>query len=177
MPGSNEAPVEAFAAASAGPVTLFRLDAAGSPFRQKMPAYFSGEAPPAEIVQYVVLVDKALPQHTLESQELPPVVVRTIPEAGARDVPPDLAEIRVTFSKEMRGGTWSWCSEEAQTPPPLSNVHYEADRRTIVATAKLAPGQKYAIWLNKSGGCTNFRDAQGNSAVPYLLSFETAPAK
>jgi hypothetical protein len=37
---------------------------------------------------------------------------------------------------------------------------------------KLEPGKTYVIWLNR-GQYQNFRDAQRNSSVPYLLVFET----
>jgi hypothetical protein len=157
----SEFPVERFAAAAKGPLTLFRLE--------------SGDAIPA---QYVMLVQNATASHPLEEPatniaDLPPVVVRSVPESGSRDMPVDLKEIRVTFSKEMKDRTWSWCAAGSFQAPPLSNVHYDADHRTIVATAKLEAGKKYAVWLN-SDGCSNFRDAQGHSAVPYLLTFETA---
>jgi hypothetical protein len=38
---------------------------------------------------------------------------------------------------------------------------------------KLEPRKTYAIWLN-SGNFGNFKDTSGNSAVPYLLVFETS---
>jgi hypothetical protein len=53
---------------------------------------------------------------TLES--VPPVVVKTVPEAGTAAVDPKLTEIKVTFSKDM------------QLP------------------VKLEPGKTYAIWVN-----------------------------
>jgi hypothetical protein len=157
----SEFPVERFAGAAKGPLTLFRLE--------------KGDAIPA---QYVMLIQKATASHPLEEPaanlaDLPAVVVRSVPESGTRDVPADLKEIQVTFSKEMKDRTWSWCGAGPFQAPPLSNVHYDADHRTIVATAKLEAGKKYAVWLN-SDGCSNFRDAQGHSAVPYLLTFETA---
>jgi hypothetical protein len=39
---------------------------------------------------------------------LPPVVVRTEPPSGARDVAPGVTDIHVTFSKEMADRSWSW---------------------------------------------------------------------
>jgi RNA polymerase sigma-70 factor (ECF subfamily) len=41
-----------------------------------------------------------------------------------------------------------------------------------VLPVRLEPGKVYAIWLN-SGKFTNFKDADGQSAVPYLLVFKT----
>ncbi len=43
---------------------------------------------------------------TLESA--PPVVARTVPEAGAGDIDPGTKEIRVTFNRPMQDGSWSW---------------------------------------------------------------------
>ena len=39
---------------------------------------------------------------------VPPVVVKTVPEAGATDVDPAITEIKVTFSKDMADKSWSW---------------------------------------------------------------------
>src|SRR5438046_2502158 len=38
----------------------------------------------------------------------PPVVVKAVPQAGTDDVDPAVKEIRVTYSKDMADGTWSW---------------------------------------------------------------------
>src|SRR6478735_8616858 len=38
----------------------------------------------------------------------PPVVVKTVPEAGTVGVDAKTTEIRVTFSKPMANGSWSW---------------------------------------------------------------------
>jgi hypothetical protein len=46
-----------------------------------------------------------------------PVVVKTVPEAGAKDVAPGEVEIRVTFSKEMRKGSWSWSTAWKDSTP------------------------------------------------------------
>ena len=47
------------------------------------------------------------------------------------------------------------------------------DGRTCVLPVKLEPGKGYAVWLN-SQKFRNFKDSQGQSAVPYLLVFETS---
>ena len=106
----------------------------------------------------------------------PPVVVKTTPVAGAADV--DAAattEIHVTFSKDMAGGTWSWSTwGEATFPDLAGKPKYLEDKRTCVLPVKLQPGHTYAIWVN-SEKFGNFKDANGRSAVPYLLVFETRP--
>ncbi len=108
---------------------------------------------------------------TLES--VPPVVVKTVPEAGTGDVNPKLAEIRVTFSKDMQNGSWSWVTLSRESFPEVDGKpKYLADKRTCVLPVKLEPGKTYAIWVN-SEKFGNFKDTDGRSAVPYLLVFQT----
>ncbi len=103
----------------------------------------------------------------------PPVVVSTTPQAGATDVDASVTEIRVTYSKKMADGTWSWSTWGENTfPKTTGKPHYDADKRTCVLPVKLEAGHTYAIWLN-SNNFGNFKDADGKSAVPYLLVFET----
>jgi hypothetical protein len=52
---------------------------------------------------------------TLES--VPPVVVKTVPEAGAGEVDPKLTEIKVTFSKDMQDASWSWSTLSQESFP------------------------------------------------------------
>ena len=108
---------------------------------------------------------------TLES--VPPVVVKTIPEAGAAEVDPKLTEIKVTFSKDMQDGAWSWATLSKESFPTLDGKpKYLRDKRTCVLPVKLEPGKTYAIWVN-SAKFDNFKDTGGRSAVPYLLVFKT----
>ena len=108
---------------------------------------------------------------TLES--VPPVVVKTVPEAGAAEVDPKLTEIKVTFSKDMQDGTWSWAMLSKESFPTMDGQpKYLKDKRTCVLPVKLEPGKTYAIWLN-SDKFENFKDADGRPAVPYLLVFKT----
>ena len=108
---------------------------------------------------------------TLES--VPPVVVKTVPQAGSADVDPKLTEIKVTFSKDMTDESWSWTTLSKDSFPTMSGKpHYLKDKRTCVLPVKLEPGKTYAIWIN-SAKFTNFKDADGQPAVPYLLVFKT----
>lgn len=108
---------------------------------------------------------------TVES--MPPVVVETVPRAGSVDVDPDLDEIRVTFSKEMSKTGWSWSTAwKDSSPEMVSTPRYDKDDRTCIARVKLEPGRTYGYWLN-SQNFGNFKDADGKSAVPYLLVFKT----
>ena len=57
--------------------------------------------------------------HAQDLDSMPPVVVKTFPEAGARDVSPGVVEIRVTFSKEMKDHTWSWSTAWQESTPEI----------------------------------------------------------
>lgn len=109
---------------------------------------------------------------TLES--VPPVVVRTVPTAGDAAVDPALTELKVTFSKAMHDGTWSWSAWGAENCPEMvGQPKYLADGRTCVAQVKLQPGKLYALWLN-SEKFHGFQDTSNQPALPYLLTFITA---
>lgn len=104
---------------------------------------------------------------------VPPVVVKTVPEAGAVDVDPGLKEIKIAYSKEMQDGSWSWSTATKESFPPTDGKpKYEADKKTAVLPVKLEPGKTYAIWAN-SEKFKNFKDTNGRPAVPYLLVFKT----
>jgi len=107
-------------------------------------------------------------------ESAPPVVVKTVPVAGSANVDPGLSELRVTFSKPMEDGSWSWSTWGEDTFPEMTDKpHYLKDGRTCVLPVKLQPDKFYATWLNSSK-FRNFKDASGNPAVPYLLTFRTA---
>lgn len=104
---------------------------------------------------------------------VPPVVIKTVPESGADNVDPGSSEIRVTFSKEMQDGSWSWTTLSQESFPKTDGKpRYLADNRTCVLPVKLEPGRTYAIWVN-SKKFDNFKDTKGRPAVPYLLVFKT----
>ncbi len=102
-----------------------------------------------------------------------PVVVKTVPEAGSKDVSPGVTEIKVTFSKEMQDQSWSWSTAwKDSSPVSLGKPSYDADHRTCVLKVKLEPNKTYGYWIN-SQNFHGFKDTQGHSAVPYLLVFKT----
>ncbi len=105
---------------------------------------------------------------------MPPVVVKTAPIAGDVEVDPEIKEISVTFSKDMlTDRMWSWTQVSLDTFPEISgDVKYMDDKRTCVLPVKLEPGKTYVIWIN-SGKYNSFRDVSNNSAIPYLLVFQT----
>ena len=107
-------------------------------------------------------------------KSMPPVVVKTFPQAGNTAVDPSIKEIRVTFSKEMMTREmWSWVMISKDTFPKIAgDVKYLEDKKTCVAPVNLEAGKTYVIWFN-SKNHNAFRDTDNNPAVPYLLVFQT----
>ncbi len=102
-----------------------------------------------------------------------PVVVKTVPEAGSKDVAAGEMELRVTFSKEMMDQAWSPMDAWSGSMPKIvGKPRYDADHRTWIMKAKLEPGKTYGIWLN-TAKFTSFQDPERRHAVPYLLAFKT----
>lgn len=102
-----------------------------------------------------------------------PVVVSTVPQAGAVDVDPALTEIKVTFSKHMQNGNWAFAQlSKEHFPETTGKPRYEADRRTCVLPVKLEAGKTYVIALNKPP-YDSFTDTDRRKAMEYLLVFET----
>ncbi|MBI5687704.1 MAG: Ig-like domain-containing protein [Verrucomicrobia bacterium] len=108
-------------------------------------------------------------------QNMPPSVVKTVPQAGDTAVDPALKEISVTFSKDMKTDRmWAICQISDETFPQKGdgNIHYLTDKRTCVFPVKLQPGKTYVLWFNR-GKFNSFRDTANNPAVPYMLVFQT----
>lgn len=104
---------------------------------------------------------------------MPPSVVKTVPQCGDTNVDPAITEIRATFSKEMKDGNWSWTQISEETALGIEDRPvYSEDGRTCIAKVKLEPGKTYVTWLNR-GRFMSFMDKDGQSAVPYLLIFQT----
>jgi hypothetical protein len=110
---------------------------------------------------------------------LPAVVVKTVPESGDSKVDPNLTEIRVTFSKKMQDGRWSWGQMSDETyPKTTGKPHYLPDGKTCVLPVALEEGKTYVLQINAlSGKYHNFTDTNQQPSVPYLLVFETRGAK
>ena len=125
----------------------------------------------------IVGLVSALALGVIQAQDIetmPPVVIKTVPESGAKNVKPGEVEIKVTFSKEMKNGSWSWSTAwQDSTPEIIGKPKYDGDGKTCVLKVKLEPNKSYGYWLN-SQKFQNFKDRTGRAAVPYLLVFETA---
>lgn len=111
--------------------------------------------------------------HAQDIDAFAPVVVKTVPEAGSKDVAPGEMEVKITFSKEMTDQSWSWATAwKDSTPESIGKPHYLADHKTCVMKVKLEPGKTYGWWIN-SERFHGFQDTQHHPAIPYLLTFKT----
>ena len=112
---------------------------------------------------------------------LPPSVVKTVPQCGDTNVDPALSKLVATFSKDMQESC-SWCiiQDHPEAFPkligPYGNPNLQPDKRTCVINVALEADKTYAIWLNIRN-YQNFRDSAGHPAVPYLLVFKTRQNK
>lgn len=122
----------------------------------------------------IIGVGIAQAENQITVKSMPPVVVKTFPQAGDTAVDPSIKQISVTFSKEMiTKEMWSWVMASKDSFPVITGqVKYLADKRTCVAPVSLEAGKTYAIWFN-SQNHNAFRDTDNNPAVPYLLVFQT----
>ncbi len=126
----------------------------------------------AGIIMAGIIIAQA--QAEISVKSMPPVVVKTFPQAGDTAVDPSIDKLSVTFSKDMMTDKmWSWVMISKESFPDVTGeAHYLKDKRTSVLPVKLKPGKTYAIWFN-SQKYNAFRDTNNNAAVPYLLVFKT----
>jgi hypothetical protein len=101
----------------------------------------------------------------------PPTVLKAAPDNGAKDVDPGLKEFRVTFDQPMSSGGMSIVGGGPSFPKFVGKGRW-ADERTLVMTWQLEGEHDYWLSIN-SDRFTNFRSRQGESAVPYPISFRT----
>jgi RNA polymerase sigma-70 factor (ECF subfamily) len=129
------------------------------------------------VIVLVISTTMGAQEHSVRS--LPAVVVKTEPQAGLRNVDPNITEIRVTYSKRMLDKSWSWGQISDDTfPETTGKPHYLKDGKTCVLPVKLEPGRTYVLQLNSlTGAFANFKDRQMQPAVAYLLVFETKKAR
>jgi hypothetical protein len=109
--------------------------------------------------------------------DLPPCVIKTVPENRATDVDAALQEIKVTFDRPMEtNGSWSWIIHRALGLYPgykgSKGPRWENGGKTCVLQVKLLPDTVYAVGAN-SFRHHGFRDVNGKIAVPQVWVFKT----
>lgn len=94
------------------------------------------------------------------------------PANGATGVSPALAELVVTFDREMGGG-FSWTGGGENFPETTGKPYWDGDRKTCHLPVKLKPGWSYRLGLN-SPSHKNFKSVQGVPLTPVVWTFSTA---
>jgi hypothetical protein len=103
-----------------------------------------------------------------------PRIVALKPLNGAKDVSPDLKELRVTFNVEMGGGcSWTGGGPEFPTIPEGQKPSWSEDHKTCVLPVELKPNSQYRLGLN-SQSFRNFQSASGVPLSPIVYTFKTA---
>jgi len=105
----------------------------------------------------------------------PLAIVKTSPEAFAKDVDPATTAITVTFNQKMRDGSWSWTGGGETYPEPVGSPSYLPDMKTCQRNVKLQPGKVYWIGVN-SPSHKNFKNERGEPAPWYIILFATKDA-
>lgn len=107
--------------------------------------------------------------------QAPPCIVATSPNVGDTEVDPELAEITVTFDRDMAEG-FSWTGGGAELPPsPEGKSAQWRNKRTCVLPVKLSAARYYRVGVN-SISYKNFRSVSGVSANPSAIYFTTKGA-
>ena len=109
---------------------------------------------------------------TADAQERPRVV-RTSPENGATSVDPATNELRVTFDQPMVTSGYSFVGGGPTFPEVVGRPLWISNT-TIVLPVRLKPDHAYWLSIN-SDRYQNFQGINGLPAVPYPISFRTAP--
>jgi hypothetical protein len=104
-----------------------------------------------------------------------PKVATSVPKDGDRKVDPATTEIRVVFDQAMDEGGFSWVGS-GEAFPEVTDKPRWLNNKTCVLPVRLKPNHEYKLSIN-SDQFQNFRGANGEAAVPFPLTFKTAPAK
>lgn len=108
-----------------------------------------------------------------EYRKMSPDVVKIDPANGSVEVSPDVKEIRITFSKEMMPGYYSFnLSDKGKEYMPITKViGMENTDKTLVLGVDLKPGKEYEFVLTDK----SFRSKEGYSLKneELVIKFKT----
>lgn len=99
-----------------------------------------------------------------------PIVVRTVPEIGAKNVPVTLKQIEVYFDQDMGGGRS--CVGSSKTFPKVTGKFQWETPRKFVIPVELEKNRSYRFGLN-SRSRKNFRSVKNTVLKPVLFTFDT----
>lgn len=115
--------------------------------------------------------DEALAQLP-EIEAAIPGIVRTVPDTGARNVDPNLTELRVEFDRDMNQGGYAWTQRSSEEYPETTGKPRWISPRICALPVKLQPSHHY--WVGINAGAQAFRTVEGVMAPEYVIEFTTA---
>lgn len=101
-----------------------------------------------------------------------PKVVSMIPANGAKDVDPNLSEIRVTFDRPMADKSWAVVGGGPDFPELTGKPAYDSECKVLTIPVRLKPGWTYHVWLNR-GEFQAFRSKEGVALESVAVTFST----
>ena len=110
-------------------------------------------------------------QESLGANPNAPRIVLMEPANGAKDVDPNITELRVTFDQPM-AGSYAWCTNGKDFPETRKGTHWTKDRLTCVLHVELKPESHYQLILN-GGNNTGFQTQSGIPLESVFYSFST----
>ena len=141
--------------------------------------------PNAVLVEGLCVLQAATPPDACEGRieggnavpidSYPPVVVATVPANGDLAVDPSLARIEVSFSRPMRGESWSWVAWEGFGFPAMPSAPaFTSPTDHAAEEIGLEAEEGYLVWFNgPEGEEQGFVGEDGAPAMPYPLAFHT----
>jgi RNA polymerase sigma-70 factor (ECF subfamily) len=103
-----------------------------------------------------------------------PEIVSLNPPNGARDVSPEVTELRVTFSVPMsKGCSWTGGGPNFPTIPDGKKPYWTDDGKTCVLPVELKPSRDYELGLN-SRSYHGFQSAEEVPLAPVDYTFKTS---
>jgi beta-lactamase regulating signal transducer with metallopeptidase domain len=107
--------------------------------------------------------------------QAPPRIIATSPKVGDTEVDPAIAEITVTFDRDMAEGfSWTGGGPDFPSSPEGQKARWK-DKRTCALPVKLQPARYYRVGIN-STSFQNFRSATGVPAKTSAVFFTTQGA-
>lgn len=101
-----------------------------------------------------------------------PRAIDITPPHNARDVNPQLAEIRIAFDQPMDTTTYSITGGGTNFPTIVGTPRWVSDR-VIVMQVQLEPSKEYRFGINGPAH-QGFRNLNGEAAMPQIIVFRTA---
>jgi hypothetical protein len=101
-----------------------------------------------------------------------PKVVSMVPANGATNVNPAIVELKVTFDRPMKDGSWSMCGGGPHVPESTAKPSFNADRTVWTVPVKLKWDWDYEFSLNCQS-YNAFRSEAGTPLAPVPVRFRT----